>query len=146
VDDAKERVADATRQAKGMASAQKDLLAEQLDEVASAVGRVADDMEQQSGPSAPYIRMLADNAGKLSETVRSNDVDQILSIAQDFGRKQPVAFLGAAALLGFAASRFITASAKRAAASTQVGDDTAPDTGVTTTAASSAPSLDAGGL
>jgi hypothetical protein len=37
-----------------------------------------------------------------------------MQIAQDFGRRQPAAFLGAAALLGFAASRFLLASAKRA--------------------------------
>jgi hypothetical protein len=34
-------------------------------------------------------------------------------MAQDFGRKQPAAFIGAAALLGFVASRFVMASANR---------------------------------
>ena len=57
--------------------------------------------------------LLADGASRISETVRDNDVDAILSMAQDFGRKQPAAFVGAAALLGFAASRFLLASAKR---------------------------------
>jgi hypothetical protein len=57
--------------------------------------------------------MIADNAEKLSAAIRDNDVDQLLGMAQDFGRRQPVAFMGAAALLGFAASRFVTASAKR---------------------------------
>ena len=61
----------------------------------------------------PPCEPVADGAAKLTTTVRDNDVDQILSMAQDFGRKQPAAFMGAAALLGFAASRFLLASASR---------------------------------
>jgi hypothetical protein len=75
--------------------------------------RVATDLEGQNASSASYARMIADGATKISSTVRDNDVDAIFSMAQDFGRKQPAAFIGAAALLGFAASRFLMASAKR---------------------------------
>ena len=72
--------------------------------------------------------MIADNAEKLSSLVRDNDVDQLLAIAQDFGRRQPVAFLGAAALLGFAASRFVTASAQRSQQTgVQYGDEAQPE-------------------
>jgi hypothetical protein len=37
-------------------------------------------------------------------------------MAEEFGRKQPLAFLGVAALAGLAGSRFLTASAKRTSA------------------------------
>lgn len=110
---AKAQVAETTGKVKGMAEEQKELLAAQVGGVADAMSRVADDLEAENGASAHYARMIADGAGKLSETVRGNDVDQLMSMAQDFGRKQPAAFLGAAALLGFAASRFLLASAKR---------------------------------
>ena len=110
---AKATVADVTNQAKGVATEQKELLAAQIGGVADAMQRVAADLETNGGASAPYARLIADNAGQLSATIRDNDVDQIMAKAQNFGRQQPVAFLGAAALLGFAASRFLLASAHR---------------------------------
>jgi len=111
---AKAQVAETTSKVKGIAEEQKELFAAQVGGVADAMVRVADDLEAENGASARYARMIAEGAEKLSDTVRSNDVDQLMTIAQDFGRKQPAAFLGAAALLGFAASRFLLASAKRA--------------------------------
>jgi len=110
---AKAQVADAAQKVKGLAGEQKEFIAGQLDGVAEAVERVATDLEGQNASTSQYARMIADNAEKLSGLVRDNDVDELLSMAQDFGRRQPVAFLGAAALLGFAASRFVTASAQR---------------------------------
>lgn len=113
VDEAKAQIADVTEKAKGLATEQKDLLAGHIGGVAEAMERVATDLEGQHSSSAQYARMIADGACRISETVQKNDVDAILSMAQDFGRKQPAAFMGAAALLGFAASRFLLASAKR---------------------------------
>lgn len=110
---AKAQVADAAEKVKGLAGEQKEFIAGQLGGVADAVERVATDLEGQNATGAQYARMIADNAEKLSGLVRDNDVDSLLAMAQDFGRRQPVAFLGAAALLGFAASRFVTASAQR---------------------------------
>lgn len=113
VDQAKAQIADVTDKAKGLAGEQKDLLANHIGGVAEAMERVANDLEGSNASSASYARMIADGAGRISETVRNNDVDAIMSMAQNFGRKQPAAFMGAAALLGFAASRFLLASAKR---------------------------------
>jgi hypothetical protein len=113
IDEAKAQLADVTEKAKGMAGEQKDLLAGHIGGFAEAVDRVATDLEGQNASSAHYARMIADGATRISDTVRDNDVDAIMAMAQDFGRKQPAAFIGAAALLGFAASRFLLASAKR---------------------------------
>lgn len=110
---AKAQIADVADKAKGLATEQKDLLADQISGVADAMQRVAGDLESSNASSAQYARMIADGATRLTDTVRDNDVDAIVNMAQDFGRKQPVAFMGAAALLGFAASRFLLASAKR---------------------------------
>jgi hypothetical protein len=112
-DRAKAELGDATDKVRSLASDQKEMLASQVSGVADAVGRAASELEQNNGSSAHYARMIADSAEKLSSTIRDNDVDQLLGMAQDFGRRQPVAFMGAAALLGFAASRFVLASAKR---------------------------------
>ena len=113
-DQAKAEVDKATQKVKGIAAEQKDFLAAQIGGVADAMERVAADLEASNGSSAHYARIIADNAEKLSDTVRDKDVEQILGMAEDFGRRQPAAFIGAAALLGFAASRFLLASRKRA--------------------------------
>lgn len=112
-EEAKAQVGELAEKAKGMAGEQKDLLASQLVGVSDAIDKVAGELEGQNQSAAQYVRMIADGANRLTSTVRDNNVDDILAMAQDFGRKQPAAFLGAAALLGFAASRFVMASAHR---------------------------------
>lgn len=112
-EEARSQLADATEKAKGLAGDQKALLAEQLGGVSGALQKVAGELESSGDAGGRYVRMIADGADKLTATVRDNDVDKIIGIAQDFGRKQPVAFMGAAALLGFVASRFVMASASR---------------------------------
>lgn len=112
-DRAKDELGAATEKAKSLAADQKDMLAEQVDGVANAMSRAASELEQGNSSSAHYAKLIADNAEKLSATIRDNDVDELLGMAQDFGRRQPALFMGAAALLGFAASRFVLASAAR---------------------------------
>ncbi len=114
--EARGQVEQVTEQAKGLAEDQKQALVNQLDSVSASLDKVAGELEGKGESSAHYVRMVADGANKLTSTVRDNSVDDILAIAEDFGRKQPVAFMGAAALLGFAASRFVGASASRRAA------------------------------
>lgn len=115
VEQVKSQLSDVADKARGMAEDQKTVVAGQFGEVADAMSRVADDLETNNGPSAHYARMIADNAEQLSSAIRDKSVDQLIGMAQDFGRKQPVAFIGAAALLGFVASRFVMASASRPA-------------------------------
>ena len=112
-DQAKAQLSDAAERARGMADQQKTFVAGQVGGVADAMARVADELEADNGPSAHYARMIADNAERLSGAIRDKSVDQLVGMAQDFGRKQPAAFIGAAALLGFVASRFVMASASR---------------------------------
>jgi hypothetical protein len=113
VERGKEKLAEVADRTKSFAAEQKDLLADQVGGVVDAIKRTADDLESSNGASAGYARAIADNAQKLGSMIRDKDVDQLMHMAQDFGRRQPVAFMGAAALLGFAASRFLRASASR---------------------------------
>jgi len=130
-DEAKTQAAAAVEKAKGLAGEQKDLLAVQIGGVADAMQRVAGDLEANSGSSAQYARMIADNAERLSSTIKNNDVDALLNMAQDFGRRQPAAFVGVAALLGFAASRFLLASRTRATTTTATGSAATDDADAT---------------
>lgn len=111
---ASEKVAEATDTAKSFAGDQKDLAAGQINGIASAISKVADELDGSSQQTvARYARDLAAGISSMGKTVEQHDVDELMGLAQDFGRKQPVAFLGAAALAGFVASRFAMASAHR---------------------------------
>ena len=113
-EEAKNQIGDAAEKAKGFAGEQKDMAAIQLSGIAAAITKVADELSQtDQGAIAGYARDLAGGVGKFADTVQNKNVDDLMGMAQDFGRKQPVAFLGAAALAGFVASRFALASAHR---------------------------------
>lgn len=111
---ANEKVGEAKEKAKSFASDQKDLAAGQINGIASAISKVAEELEGSDQQTvARYARDLAAGLSDMGSTIANRDVDDLMGLAQDFGRKQPVAFLGAAALAGFAASRFALASAHR---------------------------------
>lgn len=111
---AHEKIDEAANKAKSFAASQKDLAASQINGVASAVSKVADELEgsDQQG-IARYARDLASGLSNVGKQIESRDIDDLMGTAQDFGRNQPVAFLGAAALAGFVASRFALASTHR---------------------------------
>lgn len=117
----------AKEKAKSFAGEQKDLVAGQIDGVASAISKVAGELDQsEQAVISRYARDLAGGLERISGTVRDHDTDELMGMAQDFGRSQPVAFLGAAALAGFVASRFALASSHRRdskASSSSVRDD-----------------------
>lgn len=99
--------------AKGLASEQKNLFANQMTDIAEAVSKVASELEAKDSATAVYARTVADSADRIGRTIRERDIDGLIATAEDFGRKQPALFIAAAALAGLAASRFFVASAKR---------------------------------
>lgn len=136
-DRARSQLNEAADQARTVAGGQKDKLAEQVGTVAEAIGTAADELETKNGAASQYVRMIAEQTERFSSTIRNNDVDALLGMANDFGRRQPAAFLGMAALLGFAASRFLMATANRPATTTEAAETGMP----TTSDASSAPKV-----
>lgn len=109
---AQTQLSDATEKAKSFAGEQKDAAGEQLSGVADAISKVASELKDQP-QIAGYANELASGIKRVSDTVKNRNVDELLAMAEDFGRTQPVAFLGAAALAGFVASRFVLSSANR---------------------------------
>ena len=111
---ASEKVSEATDKAKSFAADQKDLAAGRINGVAAAITKVAEELDGSDQQTvARYARDLASGLSSMGKTIEDRDVDDLMGLAQDFGRKQPIAFLGAAALAGFVASRFALASAHR---------------------------------
>lgn len=111
---AQEQLADATDKAKDVAAQQKNIVAEKISGVAAAMEKIGGELEQ--GEQADIGRMtrnLSSSLRKFSDDIKDRDLGEIAGMAEDFGRKQPLAFLGIAALAGLAASRFLTASASR---------------------------------
>jgi ElaB/YqjD/DUF883 family membrane-anchored ribosome-binding protein len=111
---AQEQLADATDKAKDVAAQQKNIVAEKIGGVAAAMEKIGSELEQ--GEQADIGRMtrnLSSSLRRFSDDIKDRDLGEIAGMAEDFGRKQPLAFLGIAALAGLAASRFLTASASR---------------------------------
>ena len=77
---------------------------------------------------ARYTRDLAGGLSKFGKNVQGKDVDELMGMAQSFGRQQPLAFLGAAALAGFVASRIAGASAHRATSGSDTSNADQPQT------------------
>lgn len=111
-DQAGEQLTEVTDKAKSFAADQKDVAGDQLGAVADAISKVANELQDQP-VIAGYANDLAGGIKRVSDTMKTRNVDELLAMAEDFGRTQPVAFLGAAALAGFVASRFVLSSAQR---------------------------------
>ncbi len=95
---------------------QKNFAARQVGGIATALEKVGSELE---GGDQRDVGRLASRIGKdiqaIAKDMEGRDLGEIAGMAKAFGRRQPVAFLGAAALAGLVASRFLTASAKRPA-------------------------------
>ncbi len=117
----KERVSNVVESAKGLASQageklvsaveeQKVAGADFVDGVAGAIRRAANEFDKDVPQAAQYIRLAADQIGTVSNAFRRRDLNQLVADVQEFARRQPTAFLGAAVLAGFAAVRFLKTS------------------------------------
>lgn len=84
-------------------------VADDVKDVATALRRASEELR---GGSAQE-RTLGSIAGSLadaSDSIREKDLGEIVEMVSKFGRDNPVLFLGGAALLGFAASRYAKAT------------------------------------
>lgn len=111
---AKDQAQQALDKTSEMAAEQKNFIATQLGAVATALEKVGGELNQGDEKTVGrYAQDLGGSAKRLAADLKDRDMREIASMAEDFGRKQPLAFLGLAALAGLAASRFVTASAAR---------------------------------
>lgn len=111
----RDQVQQAAQAAKDKASA---ALNQQKETTASGLGSLAGTLRdaarrsEGSGADASATRMAewaAEGLERVSNTLRSKDLDAMVREAQSFARSQPVAFFFAAAAAGFLATRFLKA-------------------------------------
>ncbi|MXP62484.1 hypothetical protein E0493_03835 [Roseomonas sp. M0104] len=74
--------------------------------------RVAEDLEDASPEIARHVRSAADSVDSLATALRERSVGDLVGEVNEFARRQPVAFFGAAMVAGFALTRFARSSAR----------------------------------
>ena len=87
----------------------KDGFADEVSSVGSALRRASDELRQGS-PQERTFGYAANSLADLSDVVRDKDIAEIVEDISGFARRNPFAFLGGAALLGFAGIRAARAS------------------------------------
>jgi hypothetical protein len=104
----------AQERATGFAEEQRRAGAEQADSLARAVHRAADEMQGASPQIARYVHEAASSVDHLARALRDRSPGELIGGVEEFARRQPVAFFGAAVLAGFALARFAKSSAQDA--------------------------------
>ncbi|MBX4862820.1 nutrient deprivation-induced protein [Rhizobium sophorae] len=113
-DTIKEGADTAVEKVKEVVSDQANFTARQVGGVATALEKVGAELEASDQPEVGrYARQIGRSVQGFATQMKDKDIGEIAAMAEEFGRKQPLAFLGIAALAGLTASRFLTASAKR---------------------------------
>jgi len=86
----------------------RDGLADEVGSVGHAMRTAADELREGSMQERAFAS-AADALADMSDRLRGKDLGEILHEVNEFGRRNPVSFLGAAALLGFAGMRMAKA-------------------------------------
>jgi hypothetical protein len=104
---AKEVASNAGEKLRASVVEQKAAGADYVGNVANIIRRTAYEFDTEIPQAGQYIRKAASQLENVSQAMRNRDMAEIVGNVQDFARKQPTAFFGAAVLLGFAAVRFL---------------------------------------
>ncbi|MBY5461695.1 nutrient deprivation-induced protein [Rhizobium leguminosarum] len=104
----------AVEKAREVISQRTSFAARQFGGVAMALEKAGAELEGSGQAEVGrYAKQIGQSVQTIAQRMEGKDIGEIAAMTEEFGRKQPVAFLGIAALTGLAASRFLTASAKR---------------------------------
>jgi hypothetical protein len=116
--EAQHLAAEAKEKGRALLREQQQGIAAQLGSVAEALRSTAQHLATHGqDPIAHYTNQAAEGLERVSHNLRSQDLETLIGHAEDFARRQPVAFIGSAAVLGFLAARFLKSSAARRAGS-----------------------------
>jgi hypothetical protein len=119
---AKEVASDAGDKLLTAVSDQKAAGADYVGNVANIIRRTAYEFDTDMPQAGHYIREAAAQIESVSEAMRNKNMSEIVGNVQDFARRQPTAFFGAAVLLGFAAVRFLKSAPANANQSAGMGN------------------------
>jgi len=117
VDAAKDMASQATDKLKDTVSERKGAGADYVGSLADTIRRAAKEFDNDLPIAGSYMRKAASQVEGVSDSIRTGDLNDVVRNAQDFARRQPTAFLGLAALAGFAVVRFLKSSSDNARSS-----------------------------
>jgi len=103
---ASQTVQDVQQSAKEKLAREKDRAADTVGNLAGALRDAAQGKDERAAHMADWA---ADGLERVSNTLRSNDLNGMMRQVESFARSQPVAFFFAAAAAGFLATRFVKA-------------------------------------
>jgi ElaB/YqjD/DUF883 family membrane-anchored ribosome-binding protein len=113
---AKRTLEEAKHQGLSAVEGQKQLFAEQVGGIASALHATSERLhEQRQEQTASYVDQAAGGLDRFSQTLRDRDFGTLVHQVEDFARRQPGVFLGGAAIVGFLLARFLKSSSQRSA-------------------------------
>ncbi|MEN3279493.1 MAG: hypothetical protein V7607_633 [Solirubrobacteraceae bacterium] len=115
---AQDKVKDGAQQAQSRAREQVDQRStqagEQVSATAQALRSTGEHLRKQGqDPQAKAAEKVAHHADRVGRYLTESNADRMLSDAEDFGRRQPMAVVGIGIAVGFAASRFLKASSRK---------------------------------
>jgi hypothetical protein len=94
-------------------STQKDRATDTLGSVAQAIRQSTQTFrDQRQDTLAEYVERAADHVDRLSARLRDRDVSRLIDDTQQFARRQPALFIGAAFTAGMLAARFLKSSGR----------------------------------
>lgn len=83
-----------------------------IEEVANAIDRASEQLDQNEPTLAAYAGQIAAGVGKLATRLREDSFDKLLGQTRQLARRNPALFLAGGVALGIALSRFLKASAE----------------------------------
>jgi hemerythrin superfamily protein len=127
---------EATAKGRSVLHDQQHVFADQIGSVAEALHHTAQQLgDQDQHALAQYTDQAAEGLERFSHRLRERGISSVVDQVEGFARRQPMAFIGGAALLGFLASRFLKSSAQRRHLSDRPAQSGQPSDGSHTTAA-----------
>lgn len=105
---ARDTAEEVKERASGFEEQQRGRMADEVSDVSNALRKAAEEMRSGS-PQERTMSQIASTLADASESIRDKDLGEMASSLSDFARRNPIAYLGGAAVLGLAAARFAKA-------------------------------------
>jgi hypothetical protein len=123
VDTAKDVASDAAGRVQEQARVQQGAGADYVGRFAGNIRNAAQAFETDTPFAAQGIKLAADYVEDAADKLRHGTFNDLINGATDFAKRQPAAFLGISVLAGFAAVRFLRASANPSQPNRDLQDD-----------------------
>lgn len=112
--------------AEELAGRSTDAGAEAVSVLGRSAANLAGSLQDQSPAVADYVRSTGQRIDRLADDLRDKSAGELLNIATDFGKRQPLALLAGSAIVGFALARIVKVGASAAASAATSADAAGP--------------------